>query len=155
MVVLHLLAVILLGGASRIVVDASAAAPPPPTAEVVVDNHDKRRRRLRAPLDNRTISFACFVSIVADYDDDYDGEGNDGEVPGIDDDRRTSTHPVVWVAYAVVLLYSVLYYFLMDRLGLHFYPIFNPRTAFSLVSIAGVLGLYSFLFLKWNEYIGL
>jgi hypothetical protein len=92
----HLLAVIVLGGASRIVIDASAAAPPPPTAEVVVDDHDKRRRRLRAPLDNRTISFACFVSIVADYDDDYDGEGNDGEVPGIDDDRRTSTHPVVW-----------------------------------------------------------
>jgi hypothetical protein len=53
------------------------------------------------------------------------------------------------------LLYSVLYYFLMDRLGLHFYPIFNPRTSFSLISVAGVLGLYYFLFLKWNEYIGL
>ena len=92
----RLLAVIVLGGASRIVVDASAAAPPPPTAEVVVDDHDKRRRRLRAPLDNRTISFACFVSIVADYDDDYDGEGNDEEVAGIDDYRRISTHPVVW-----------------------------------------------------------
>ena len=92
----HLLAVIVLGGASRIVVDASAAAPPPPTAEVVVDDHDKRRRRLRAPLDNRTISFACFVSIVADCDDDCDGEGNGSEVPDIDDDRRTPTRPVVW-----------------------------------------------------------
>lgn len=68
---------------------------------------------------------------------------------------RLFTESDLWVAYAVVLLYSVLYYFLMDRLGLHFYPIFNPRTAFSLVSIAGVLGLYYFLFLKWNEYIGL
>jgi hypothetical protein len=61
----------------------------------------------------------------------------------------------LWVAYAVVLLYSVLYYFLMDRLGMHFYPIFSPRTAFSVISIAGVLGLYYFLFLKWNEYTGL
>ncbi len=63
--------------------------------------------------------------------------------------------PDLWVAYAVVLLYSVLYYFLMDRLGMHFYPIFSPRTAFSVISITGVLGLYYFLYLKWNEYSGL
>ncbi|KAL3806876.1 hypothetical protein ACHAXA_002155 [Cyclostephanos tholiformis] len=68
---------------------------------------------------------------------------------------RRFTSSDLWVAYAVVLLYSVLYYFLMDRLGMHFYPIFSPRTSFSVVSIAGVLGLYYFLFLKWNEYIGL
>ena len=61
----------------------------------------------------------------------------------------------LWVAYLVVLLYSILYFFLLDRLGLHFYPIFNPRTAFSVVSIFGVLGLYYFLFLKWNEYMSL
>jgi hypothetical protein len=93
----HLLVAIVLGGASRIVVDASAAAvpPPPPTAEVVVDDHDERPRRLRAPLDNRTISFACFVSIVADYGNDGEvGEADDGV--GVDDDHRTSTHPVVW-----------------------------------------------------------
>jgi hypothetical protein len=61
----------------------------------------------------------------------------------------------LWLAYAVVLFYSMLYYFVMDRLGLHFYPIFNPRTSLSLFSIVGVLGLYYFMFLKWNEYIGL
>ena len=59
----------------------------------------------------------------------------------------------LWLAYAVVLFYSMLYYFIMDRLGLHFYPIFNPRTSLSLFSIAGVLGLYYYMFLKWNEYI--
>lgn len=59
----------------------------------------------------------------------------------------------LWLAYAVVLFYSMIYYFVMDRLGLHFYPIFNPRTSLSLFSIVGVLGLYYFMFLKWNEYI--
>ena len=61
----------------------------------------------------------------------------------------------LWVAYLVVLIYSIVYFFVMDRVGMHFYPIFNPRTAFSVVSIVGVLGLYYFLFLKWNEYLTL
>lgn len=48
---------------------------------------------------------------------------------------------------------SLLYFFFMDRVGLHFYPIFNPRTAYSLVSIVFVLGLYYFVFIKMNEYV--
>ena len=61
----------------------------------------------------------------------------------------------LWVAYLVVLLYSMLYLFVMDRLGLHFYPIFNPRTSFTVISFVSVLGLYYYLFLKWNEHISL
>jgi len=68
---------------------------------------------------------------------------------------RFFTFSDLWVAYLVVLLYSIVYFFVMDRLGMHFYPIFNPRTAFSVVSIFGVLGLYYFLFLKLNEYVSL
>mmetsp|Transcript_33933 Transcript_33933/g.57617 ORF Transcript_33933/g.57617 Transcript_33933/m.57617 type:complete len:341 (+) Transcript_33933:152-1174(+) len=68
---------------------------------------------------------------------------------------RLFTMSDLWVAYFVVVLYSIQYYFLMDRLGMHFYPIFNPRTAFSVVSIFCVLGLYYFLFLKWNEYMSI
>jgi hypothetical protein len=59
----------------------------------------------------------------------------------------------LWVAYLVIVLYSVGYFFIMDRLGLHFYPIFNPRTIFSIVSIVAVLGLYWKLFHSWNNYI--
>ena len=66
---------------------------------------------------------------------------------------RLFTFSDLWVAYLVILLYSIVYYFLMDRLGMHFYPIFCPRSALSVVSIVGVLGLYYYLFNKWNELI--
>lgn len=59
----------------------------------------------------------------------------------------------LWVSYLVIVLYSLVYYFIMDRVGLHFYPIINPRTAWTLVSIVFILGLYYMFFLKWNEYL--
>jgi hypothetical protein len=59
----------------------------------------------------------------------------------------------LWVSYAVVMCYSIVYFGIMDRLGLHFYPIFCPRSNFCVLSIVGVLGLYYWLFLKWNELI--
>jgi len=64
---------------------------------------------------------------------------------------RLFTFSDLWVAYLVIMLYSIVYYFVMDRRGMHFYPIFCPRSAFSVGSIIGVLGLYYYLFLKWNE----
>jgi len=66
---------------------------------------------------------------------------------------RLFTVSDLWVAYLVIMLYSIVYYFVMDRRGMHFYPIFCPRSAFSVGSIMGVLGLYYYLFLKWNELI--
>ena len=66
---------------------------------------------------------------------------------------RLFTVSDLWVAYAVALSYSLLYLLVMDRLGLHFYPIFNPRTSFTTLSLGAVLGLFYFLFLKFNEYI--
>lgn len=59
----------------------------------------------------------------------------------------------LWVAYLVLMLYSIVYYFIMDRLGMHFYPIFCPRSAFCVASIIAVLGLYYYLFLSWNKMI--
>lgn len=66
---------------------------------------------------------------------------------------RLFTLSDLWVAYLVIMLYSIVYYFIMDRLGMHFYPIFCPRSAFCVGSIIAVLGLYYYLFLKWNELI--
>ena len=66
---------------------------------------------------------------------------------------RLFTFSDLWVAYLVIILYSIVYFFIMDRLGMHFYPIFCPRSALSVGSIVGVLGLYYYLFLKWNELI--
>ena len=66
---------------------------------------------------------------------------------------RVFTMSDLWVGYLVCVVYSIVYFFVMDRIGLHFYPILCPRSAFSVVSMFGVLGLYYFLFMKWNEII--
>ena len=65
---------------------------------------------------------------------------------------RIFTYSDLWVSYLVVMLYSIVYFFVMDRLGMHFYPIFCPRSRLSLLSIAFVIWLYYFLFTKWNEH---
>lgn len=66
---------------------------------------------------------------------------------------RLFTYSDLWVSGLVLMLYSMLYFFVMDRLGLHFYPIFCPRSAFCVASIILILGLNYFLFLKWNDII--
>uniref|UniRef100_A0A7S4JF40 Uncharacterized protein n=1 Tax=Odontella aurita TaxID=265563 RepID=A0A7S4JF40_9STRA len=59
----------------------------------------------------------------------------------------------LWVAYLVVALYSLLYLFVMDRIGLHFYPIFCPRSATCALSFGLVLYLYHYLMQRSNELI--
>jgi len=71
----------------------------------------------------------------------------------IGSNTRLFTHADLWVSYLVLLLYSVLYFFGLDRFGLHFYPIFNPRTSWSVLSILLVLGLYYKMFNTWNGFI--
>lgn len=71
----------------------------------------------------------------------------------IGSNTRLFTHVDLWVSYLVLLLYSVLYFFGLDRFGLHFYPIFNPRTSWSVLSILLVLGLYYKMFNTWNGFI--
>lgn len=68
---------------------------------------------------------------------------------------RLFTRSDLWVSYLVVMLYSIIYFFVMDRFGLHFYPIFCPRSSLTVLSIAIVIGLYYFLFLKWNDFLTL
>lgn len=66
---------------------------------------------------------------------------------------RTFTDSDLWVSYLVVMLYSMLYLFVMDRLGLHFYPIFCPRSASCAISFGSVLFLYYYMMHKGNELI--
>ena len=66
---------------------------------------------------------------------------------------RLFTISDLYVAYLVVALYSVLYLFVMDRIGLHFYPIFCPRTAACALSFGLVLYLCWLCMQKGNELI--
>jgi hypothetical protein len=66
---------------------------------------------------------------------------------------RLFTVSDLWVGYLVVALYSALYLFVMDRLGLHFYPIFCPRKAWCAVSFGAVTYLYWDLMQRGNALI--
>ena len=66
---------------------------------------------------------------------------------------RLFTESDLYVGYVVVALYSVLYLFVMDRIGLHFYPIFCPRSHFCGLSFGLVLYLYWILMQKGNDLI--
>ena len=66
---------------------------------------------------------------------------------------RTFGESDLWMGCLVVALYTVLYLFVMDRIGLHFYPIFCPRSASCALSFGSVLYLYYMLMHKGNELI--
>jgi hypothetical protein len=59
----------------------------------------------------------------------------------------------LWVGYLVVMLYSMVYLLVLDRLGLHFYPFFCPRSAACGLSMGLVVLLYYCLYLCGNELI--
>ena len=66
---------------------------------------------------------------------------------------RLFTLSDLWIGYLVVALYSMMYLFVLDRMGIHFYPIFCPRTVFCCVSFGIVLSLYYMLMQQANELI--
>ena len=66
---------------------------------------------------------------------------------------RLFTESDLWMAYLVVVLYSMLYIFVMDRLGIHFYPIFCPRSATCAISFGSVLYFYYYLMQQGNAFI--
>ena len=61
----------------------------------------------------------------------------------------------LWLGFVVAALYSIVYLFGLDRLGLHFYPIFSPRAAFSGVSYGLLFLLYYQIFKLGNHIIAL
>ena len=66
---------------------------------------------------------------------------------------RLFTMSDLWMGYVIVALYSMMYLFVLDRMGIHFYPIFCPRTALCCVSFGIVLSLYYVLMQQANELI--
>lgn len=66
---------------------------------------------------------------------------------------RLFTMSDLWIGYLVLALYSLLYLLVMDRLGLHFYPIFCPRSASCAFSLGLVIYLYYSLLQQGNTLI--
>jgi hypothetical protein len=63
----------------------------------------------------------------------------------IGDGARPFTSSDLYAALLVVGLYSALYLFVLDRLGLHFYPMFCPRSNSCALSFGLVLVLYYYI----------
>lgn len=57
----------------------------------------------------------------------------------------------LWVGLAVAFVYMMFYLNVLDRLGLHFYIVFTPRTVYCVFPYALVLGSYWGLYYGWNR----
>jgi hypothetical protein len=59
----------------------------------------------------------------------------------------------LWLAFAGAIGYALFYLLVLDRFGVHLYPIFSPRTCWSVLSWTALLGTYFLVFYGWNEAI--
>lgn len=53
----------------------------------------------------------------------------------------------LWAAYAVMSGYAIVYVFVLDRYGMHFYPMFSPRTPLCVLSYSLLISMY---YLLWK-----
>lgn len=67
--------------------------------------------------------------------------------------RRSFTYSDLWCSIALAAVYLLFYMLILDRLGVHLYPMFSPRFKFVIGSISSAIGLYYVCFLGWNKAI--
>jgi hypothetical protein len=60
----------------------------------------------------------------------------------------------LWCSLAVALYYSLLYLCILDRIGVHLYPVFSPRSKVSVLTWLSVFFIYYFTYSFWNSIIG-
>jgi len=63
---------------------------------------------------------------------------------------RSLTKSDFAVALAICLIYAYFYLVVMDRLGVHYYLVFSPRTPFALISWTLLFACYYACFPVWN-----
>ena len=61
----------------------------------------------------------------------------------------------LWCALAGAVGYALLYLLVLDRFGIHLYPVFSPRSDWSMLSWLAFLGTYFVVFHAWNRVITL
>jgi hypothetical protein len=61
----------------------------------------------------------------------------------------------LWHALTIWLAYAYLYCFVLDRMGMHLYPMFSPRSARTLFAHAGMVACYFGVFYGANVYLQL
>mmetsp|Transcript_5396 Transcript_5396/g.5925 ORF Transcript_5396/g.5925 Transcript_5396/m.5925 type:complete len:429 (+) Transcript_5396:602-1888(+) len=59
----------------------------------------------------------------------------------------------LWCGVTYGYMYGLFYTLVLDRIGVHLYPIFSPRTHFVIVTWIGVFGVHYIFYICWNEVI--
>ncbi len=67
--------------------------------------------------------------------------------------RRSLVGADLWAAFFVAFLYSLLYLLVLDRLGVHLYPVFSPRFKGCIPAWCTVFVIYYGIFNFWNAFI--
>lgn len=66
---------------------------------------------------------------------------------------RTLEYTDLLVAFMSTLVYMTFYLLVLDRLGVHLYPVFSPRSSFLIFAWLGALGCYVGTFHIWRYFI--
>lgn len=69
------------------------------------------------------------------------------------DGARPLTPCDLWLGFVFIYVYSLVYLFFLDRLGVHLYPIFSPRSRFCFVAYIAVFGLFVLTHRLWSAVI--
>lgn len=67
--------------------------------------------------------------------------------------RRSFVFDDLWCALALAVAYNLFYFFILDRLGIHLYPNFSPRSKYMPVFAVLTWVVYYGAFLAWNKAI--
>ena len=59
----------------------------------------------------------------------------------------------LWTALCFALMYSLFYVLVLDRFGVHLYPVFSPRSNFVVVTWSMVFGMLYATYAGWNHLI--
>ena len=72
-------------------------------------------------------------------------------------DAASGTRPFgpadLWCAYALFFAYACLYLLGLDRMGIHFYPPFSPRTHWCALTYPLVVGMYFGMYRAANAHL--
>jgi len=59
----------------------------------------------------------------------------------------------LWCSMATLLAYTLFYLLFMDRIGVHFYPVFSPRAHWCILTYSACVGCYVATYFGWNKLI--
>ena len=57
----------------------------------------------------------------------------------------------LYLAFMPILVYALFYLFVLDRAGVHLYPIFSPRSPFSFLSYCALFAIYAAAYVGWGR----